>query len=155
MSESSDFQDDKSLNFDGIKSSRRGRRKKLACVECRQQKSKCDAHEKAPEPCTRCAKKNVACVLQKDFRRTYKRVRNEVIEKRFKELTKSLSNLGAEEILKRIEEEQQTLLDKNNFTKEKLKKLRQESSSNNDVFPTLSSPSSMEHTPMTLSLIHI
>lgn len=149
MSESSDFQDDKSLNFDGIKSSRRGRRKKLACVECRQQKSKCDAHEKAPEPCTRCAKKNVACVLQKDFRRTYKRVRNEVIEKRFKELTKSLSNLGAEEILKRIEEEQQTLLDKNNFTKEKLKKLRQESSSNNDVFPTLSSPSSMEHTPMT------
>ncbi|AET41051.1 leucine-responsive transcriptional regulator LEU3 Ecym_7203 [Eremothecium cymbalariae DBVPG len=104
---------------------RKQKRKKFACVECRQQKSKCDAHDRAPEPCTRCFKKNVPCVLQRDFRRTYKRARNEVIERRFKELTKSLTNLGAEEILKKIEEEQQVLLNNRNFTKDKVKKLRE------------------------------
>ncbi|CEP60763.1 leucine-responsive transcriptional regulator LEU3 LALA0_S01e18382g [Lachancea lanzarotensis] len=103
-----------------------GRRKKVACVECRQQKSKCDAHEKAPNPCTRCTKKNIPCVLQKDFRRTYKRFRNEAIEQRFKELTKTLGNLDADEILRKIELEQEVLLDQNNFTKNKLRKLRQE-----------------------------
>ncbi|SCU85636.1 LAFA_0D16842g1_1 [Lachancea sp. 'fantastica'] len=108
-----------------------GRRKKLACVECRQQKSKCDAHEFAPNPCTRCRKKNIPCVLQKDFRRTYKRFRNEAIEKRFKELTKTLGNLDADEILRKIELEQEVLLDQSNFTKNKLRKLRQE----HDEFP--------------------
>ncbi|CAR24548.1 leucine-responsive transcriptional regulator LEU3 [Lachancea thermotolerans CBS 6340] len=147
MSESSDFQDEKTVSSDINAGLRKGRRKKLACVECRQQKSKCDAHERAPESCTRCAKKNVQCVLQKDFRRTYKRVRNEVIEKRFKELTKSLSNLGAEEILRRIEEEQQTLLDQNNFTKEKLMKLRQDAASGLDKASSTLSTSSVDDTP--------
>lgn len=78
-------------------------KKKLACVECRQQKSKCDAHERAPEPCTRCLKKGVPCVLQKDFRRTCKRARNEVIAKKFQELTQSLSSLGSEELLKKLD----------------------------------------------------
>ena len=80
-------------------------KKKLACVECRQQKSKCDAHERAPEPCSRCLKKGVPCVLQKDFRRTCKRARNEVIAKKFQELTQSLSNLGSEELLKKLDAE--------------------------------------------------
>lgn len=104
----------------------RVRKKKVACVECRQQKSKCDAHDKAPEPCTRCQKKGVPCVLKRDFRRTYKRARNEAIEKRFKELTATLSNLSSEEILKRIEEEQQQLLDNSNFTKDKIKRMKDE-----------------------------
>ncbi|AAS50946.2 ABR174Wp [Eremothecium gossypii ATCC 10895] len=104
---------------------RRQNRKKFACVECRQQKSKCNAHDRAPEPCSRCAKKNVPCVLQRDFRRTYKRVRNEVIERRFRELTSSLSNLGAEEILQRLEEEQRVISNNGNFTKEKIKRLRE------------------------------
>lgn len=102
------------------------KKKRVACVECRQQKSKCDAHDKAPEPCTRCQKKGVPCVLKKDFRRTYKRARNEAIEKRFKELTATLSNLSSEQILKRIEEEQQQLLDNSNFTKDKIKKMKDE-----------------------------
>ncbi|AGO10628.1 AaceriABR174Wp [[Ashbya] aceris (nom. inval.)] len=104
---------------------RKQNRKKFACVECRQQKSKCNAHDRAPEPCSRCAKKNVPCVLQRDFRRTYKRVRNEVIERRFRELTSSLSNLGAEEILQRLEEEQRVISNNGNFTKEKIKRLRE------------------------------
>ncbi|SCV06214.1 LANO_0H24608g1_1 [Lachancea nothofagi CBS 11611] len=142
MSESSDFQEEKPLSFDQSLRSERGKRKKLACVECRQQKSKCDAHEKAPGPCTRCAKKSTACILQKDFRRTYKRVRNEAIEQRFKELTKSLSNLDADEILKKIELEQQTLLDQNNFTKEKVKLLRQGDPNSSQVSLTNSNDTS-------------
>lgn len=67
-------------------------RRKFACVECRQQKSKCDAMEKAPDPCTKCFKKKIPCVLKRDFKRTYKRIRNEVIEKSFKHLTQYLSN---------------------------------------------------------------
>lgn len=104
-------------------------RKKFACVECRQQKSKCDAHERAPKPCTKCAKKGVPCILKKDFRRTYKRARNEAIEKRFKELTRTLTNLSSEEILKKIEQEQDALLNGQNFTKEKVKHLRKGSPS--------------------------
>ncbi|SJM88220.1 probable Regulatory protein LEU3 [Zygosaccharomyces bailii] len=106
-------------------SSGSGRSRKFACVECRQQKSKCDAHDRAPEPCTKCQKKGVPCVLKKDFRRTYKRARNEAIEKRFKELTRTLTNLSSEEILKKIEQEQSALLDGQNFTKDKVKRLRQ------------------------------
>lgn len=101
-----------------------GNRRKFACVECRQQKSKCDAHDRAPDPCTKCAKKGVPCVLKKDFRRTYKRARNEAIEKRFKELTRTLTNLSSDEILKKIEQEQTALLDGQNFTKEKVKHLK-------------------------------
>ncbi|EDO15675.1 hypothetical protein Kpol_1008p13 [Vanderwaltozyma polyspora DSM 70294] len=100
------------------------RRKKFACVECRQQKSKCDAVERAPDPCTKCSKKGLQCILKKDYRRTYKRARNQAIEQRFKELTKTLSNLSADEIMKKIEEEQMNLLDSRNFTKDKVEKLR-------------------------------
>lgn len=105
--------------------------RKFACVECRQQKSKCDAHDRAPLPCTKCAKKNVPCVLKKDFRRTYKRAKNEAIEKRFKELTKSLTNMSSDEILKKIESEQMTLLDNSNFTKEKVHHKRSKTSNSN------------------------
>lgn len=115
------------------------RRRKFACVECRQQKSKCDALDKAPEPCTKCAKKSVPCVLQKDYRRTYKRARNQAIEQRFKELTRTLSNLSANEIMKKIEEEQVTLLDNRNFTKDKIEQLKNpnESGSSSPYLPGL------------------
>lgn len=108
-------------------------KKRFACVECRQQKSKCDAHEKAPNPCSRCAKRGLPCILKKDFRRTYKRARNEAIEKRFKELTKTLTNLSSEEILKKIEQEQHTTLDRENFTKEKVKHLKRAVTSDSGV----------------------
>ncbi|CCC68060.1 hypothetical protein NCAS_0A15020 [Naumovozyma castellii] len=84
-------------------------RRKYACVECRQQKSKCDANDKAPNPCSKCARKGVPCILKKDFRRTYKRARNEAIEKRFKELAAGLSSLSSEEIVRRIEHERELL----------------------------------------------
>ncbi|CCF55753.1 hypothetical protein KAFR_0A03180 [Kazachstania africana CBS 2517] len=112
------------------------RKRKFACVECRQQKSKCDAHERAPEPCSKCAKKGVPCVLKKDFRRTYKRARNEAIEEKFRELTKNLVNLtSSDEILKKIEEEKQKILDSNNFTKDKVKKQWRKNGSKNHVSP--------------------
>lgn len=49
--------------------------KKIACVECRQQKAKCDANEKYPDPCSRCSKKNISCTLNSGFKRTYKRAK--------------------------------------------------------------------------------
>lgn len=126
--------------FEGNGNSKRGSiresgssRKKFACVECRQQKSKCDAHERAPEPCTKCAKKDVPCILKRDFRRTYKRARNEAIEKRFKELTRTLTNLSSEDILKKIEQEQKDLLSGQNFTKEKVKKIKKLSTTQSNV----------------------
>lgn len=72
-------------------SSKNSKAKRMACVECRQQKSKCDAHEKHPEPCTRCAKKRLKCDLKSDYKRTYKRARIAEIEKEFSELKKTLS----------------------------------------------------------------
>ena len=95
-------------------------RRRVACVECRQQKSKCDAYERAPMPCSKCSKKGVPCILKRDYRRTYKRARNEVIERRFKELTENLSKLSSEELLRHIEEDQLVLSDEHNFTLEAL-----------------------------------
>ncbi|ANZ76331.1 BA75_03780T0 [Komagataella pastoris] len=68
----------------------KGRAKKIACVECRQQKCKCDASDKAPKPCTRCTKKQLVCTLQSDFKRTVKRARMAQIEKEFIDLRRSL-----------------------------------------------------------------
>lgn len=53
---------------------RKRRAKKIACTECRQQKARCDAFERAPEPCTRCAKRGIPCVMDSDYKRTFKRV---------------------------------------------------------------------------------
>lgn len=100
-------------------------KKKLACVECRQQKSKCDANERTPEPCSRCLKKGVPCVLQKDFRRTCKRARNEVIAKKFQELTQSLTSLGSEELLKKLDAKSFKLSDDLNLNKDGGKSLHE------------------------------
>ncbi|KAG5420306.1 LEU3 [Candida metapsilosis] len=79
-----------------------GKIKRMACVECRQQKSRCDAYERQPEPCTRCAKKNLKCDLKSDYKRTYKRARIAQIEKEFMELKKSLNTSQAAELLSRF-----------------------------------------------------
>ncbi|KAI5963354.1 LEU3 [Candida theae] len=81
---------------------RQGKAKRMACVECRQQKSRCDAHERHPEPCTRCAKKKLKCDLKSDYKRTYKRARIAQIEKEFMELKKSLNTAQATELLSRF-----------------------------------------------------
>ncbi|RCK63347.1 Regulatory protein LEU3 [Candida viswanathii] len=65
--------------------------KRMACMECRQQKSRCDAHEREPHPCSRCAKKGLECRVDKSYKRTYKRARIAQMEKEFQELTRTLS----------------------------------------------------------------
>ncbi|KAG0661331.1 hypothetical protein C6P44_002781 [Monosporozyma unispora] len=94
-------------------------KRKFACVECRQQKSKCDAMERSPLPCTKCTKKNISCVLKRDFKRTYKRARNEVIERTFKQLTENLNdnNLSTTNTTNI-----KSIWDNNNFTKDKIKR---------------------------------
>lgn len=77
-------------------------KRKYACVECRQQKSKCDYSIILQNPCSRCTKKNIECVIQKDFKRTQKRARAEIIERKVKELTEHIikSSLTRSELLK-------------------------------------------------------
>lgn len=82
--------------------SKSGKPKKVSCIECRQQKSKCDAFERHPEPCTRCMKKGHKCDIKTDYKRTYKRARIAQIEKEFSELKKTLSTSQAAELLRRI-----------------------------------------------------
>lgn len=75
--------------------------RRLACTWCRQQKSKCDAQQRLPLPCTRCEKKGLQCEMKPDFRRTEKRARIASIEKEFAELKKSFANpQAANEILR-------------------------------------------------------
>ena len=40
-----------------------------ACTSCRQVKLRCDAKEKAPEPCTRCESQKLECKMDPHFRR--------------------------------------------------------------------------------------
>lgn len=75
-------------------------RKKLACVECRQQKSKCDYNEKFPNPCSRCAKRGLDCIIKRDFKRTCKRARAEQIEQVTQWAAKLLNgSLSAQDLL--------------------------------------------------------
>ncbi|KAK6460381.1 hypothetical protein DFJ63DRAFT_321091 [Scheffersomyces coipomensis] len=80
-------------------SSKYAKAKKMACVECRQQKSKCDAFERQPDACTRCSKKGLKCDMKADYRRTYKRARVAQMEKEYLELKRSLSEAQAAELL--------------------------------------------------------
>lgn len=88
--------DDRSdLKFDNMLKNRR-----LACTWCRQQKSKCDAREHFPNPCSRCQKKGLSCQLKPDFKRTQKRARIALIEKEFAELKRSFMSPLSAEIVK-------------------------------------------------------
>ncbi|OBA19522.1 hypothetical protein METBIDRAFT_46229 [Metschnikowia bicuspidata var. bicuspidata NRRL YB-4993] len=75
--------------------------KKMACTCCRQQKSKCDAHERHPLPCTQCAKKNLVCEVNASFRRKGKRAHLARIEQEFLELKRSFQDPHAAEDLQR------------------------------------------------------
>ncbi|EGW32143.1 uncharacterized protein SPAPADRAFT_152650 [Spathaspora passalidarum NRRL Y-27907] len=83
-------------------SQKAGKPKRMACVECRQQKSRCDASERHPEPCTRCFKKGLKCDLKSDYKRTYKRARIAQIEREFSELKKTLNSTQAAELLNKV-----------------------------------------------------
>ncbi|KAM9898196.1 hypothetical protein OXX69_009978 [Metschnikowia pulcherrima] len=73
------------------------RMKKMACTCCRQQKSKCDAHERHPLPCTQCMKKNLVCEVNANFRRKDKRAHLARIEQEFLELKRSFQDPSATE----------------------------------------------------------
>ncbi|EGV64761.1 Regulatory protein leu3 [Yamadazyma tenuis] len=79
-----------------------GKPRRMACVECRQQKSRCDAHERHPSPCTRCSKKGLKCDLKSGYKRTYKRARIAQIEREFSELKKTLTTAQASELFSKI-----------------------------------------------------
>lgn len=79
-----------------------GKPRRMACVECRQQKSRCDAHERYPQPCTRCTKKGLRCNLKSDYKRTYKRARIAQIEREFSELKKNLTPSQAAELVSKL-----------------------------------------------------
>ncbi|KAL2008418.1 hypothetical protein VTN00DRAFT_6612 [Thermoascus crustaceus] len=44
-----------------------------ACTECRQQKARCDSYLNPEQPCSRCRRLNVRCVISEQFRRQRKR----------------------------------------------------------------------------------
>ena len=48
-----------------------------SCTECRQVKLKCDYREKAPDPCTRCAKRGLECKKDASFKRVPSRTRRQ------------------------------------------------------------------------------
>lgn len=84
---------DNSINRETDTSKKSKRCKKIACTECRQQKAKCDASEKAPGPCTRCLKRKITCRLDGDFKRTFKRAKIDELVKEY-EIIKSKLQLN-------------------------------------------------------------
>lgn len=88
--------DDNKHRINGnTKVSRSKRFKKIACTECRQQKAKCDAHEKAPNSCTRCTKRGIPCRLDSEFKRTFKRAKIDELVKEY-EIIKSKLQINPE-----------------------------------------------------------
>lgn len=68
--------------------------KRIACMECRQQKVKCDAQEHLPDPCSRCRKKNHECILDASFKRTAKRAKLMALEREMELLKRNLESEG-------------------------------------------------------------
>ncbi|KAK9458158.1 hypothetical protein V1511DRAFT_491894 [Dipodascopsis uninucleata] len=91
--------DGASQSPDDTSSGPHNRQRKIACIECRQQKVKCDAFERAPGACTRCAKRKLRCSIKSDFKRTYKRARMAEIEKEVEQLRRSLDVQSSEQDL--------------------------------------------------------
>ncbi|QPG74163.1 hypothetical protein FOA43_001487 [Brettanomyces nanus] len=75
------------------------RPKKIACTECRQQKARCDASEKVPGPCTRCARRGIQCVLNSDYKRTFKRVQIAQMERDYEMMKRRLQYTPTSNVL--------------------------------------------------------
>lgn len=63
---------------------------KRACTQCRQQKAKCDSHLNPNNPCTRCRKLNLTCLISDSFKRLHKRERLSELEQDVEVLRKRL-----------------------------------------------------------------
>ncbi|SGZ41381.1 uncharacterized protein HGUI_03582 [Hanseniaspora guilliermondii] len=71
------------------------RKRKLACIECRQQKTKCDL-DTQPEglnKCSRCIKKNKECILQQGFKRVKKRQKSQLVEDKLLNIVQDIMNI--------------------------------------------------------------
>lgn len=86
--DSDSYSQKESGSNESLKHVRNRKSKKIACTECRQQKAKCDAFEKNPDPCTRCSKRKIECRLDGDFKRTFKRAKIDELVKEY-EIIKS------------------------------------------------------------------
>ncbi|KAJ5310912.1 citrate synthase [Penicillium atrosanguineum] len=70
--------------------SRRPKKGKKACTECRQQKAKCDVYLNPDQPCTRCRKVNANCIVSEPFKREHKRKRISDLERESEDLRRKL-----------------------------------------------------------------
>lgn len=69
-------------------------KRKYACVECRQQKSKCDYDGIGTNPCSNCAKNDIHCTFKKDFKRLSKRANTADMERKVSYITSHLMTNG-------------------------------------------------------------
>ncbi|KAJ5307008.1 hypothetical protein N7508_006023 [Penicillium antarcticum] len=65
---------------------------KKACDECRQQKAKCDVYLDPDQPCYRCRKLKIDCIVSDGFTREHKRQRLEDLEREREQLRQQLQN---------------------------------------------------------------
>lgn len=66
----------------------------VACRECRQQKVKCSGKSGSGEACERCAKRDLECIIDNNYKRTVKRKAVELLEAEVAELKQRLSMLN-------------------------------------------------------------
>lgn len=66
----------------------------VACRECRQQKVKCSGKSGSGEACERCAKRDLECIIDNNYKRTVKRKAVELLEAEVAELKQRLSRLN-------------------------------------------------------------
>ncbi|CCK71034.1 uncharacterized protein KNAG_0F03720 [Huiozyma naganishii CBS 8797] len=109
----------------------KSKRRKYACVECRQQKSKCDYTTKFPEPCSRCKKKGIICAVKQGFKRTKKRATAEAIERKIEQLKNHIADgpVSVDDLIRLAKEDEDVDLgqfDNTAFTREQLHILRSE-----------------------------
>lgn len=65
-------------------------RRRMACVECRQQKVKCIGREGSSD-CKRCKNRGLECIVDADYKRTAKRKRLTMLEEEMKKLRSNLA----------------------------------------------------------------
>lgn len=67
------------------------RPKRVACTECRQQKARCDASSNLGQPCSRCRRFDVPCIISNSFQRQHKRKKLSELEREAEVLREQLA----------------------------------------------------------------
>lgn len=116
--------------------------RKLACIECRQQKTKCDLDTQADgvKKCSRCLKKNKECILQEDFKRTYKRKKSKLLEEKLLDIAKDIMDINDGSSLKHNElngsDKQQLIIQKLFNERDSIMKLLSNTEKNPSIEPS-------------------